>query len=358
MITRQLAEEIVAQTMIRLNRNLNVMDTNGMILASGETERIEKIHEAAAQVAKSGEILWIEETDLAAWHGVKPGVNLPIYFQEKLVGVIGITGNPDELKEISTLVQLTTEMMVHQSLITSHIEWNRKRNELIFDELTSGQSLSATVYEQISQMGLDSNTAFITLLIELKKPSSHSRRIIEQLESQFHEQTVIVGHSKLNEVFLLMKNDEPLKLQRKLPSLLQLLQKTTIVRIGVGVTVNSISNTRTSYLAARNALDFGKPDQSLVYFEDVELMALLKRNSKAELEKFADRILVGLNDSLCQTLVMYFACNTNSAATADCLKVHRHTLSYRLKKIHDVTGLDPSNFQDAVTLHLALTLRD
>ena len=36
MITKQLAEEIVKQTMIRLNRNLNVMDTNGMILASGE----------------------------------------------------------------------------------------------------------------------------------------------------------------------------------------------------------------------------------------------------------------------------------------------------------------------------------
>ena len=36
MLTKQLADEIVEQTMIRLNRNLNVMDTNGMILASGE----------------------------------------------------------------------------------------------------------------------------------------------------------------------------------------------------------------------------------------------------------------------------------------------------------------------------------
>ena len=36
MLTKQLADEIVEQTMVRLNRNLNVMDTNGMILASGE----------------------------------------------------------------------------------------------------------------------------------------------------------------------------------------------------------------------------------------------------------------------------------------------------------------------------------
>ena len=84
MITKQLAEEIVEQTMVRLNRNLNVMDTNGMILASGETARIERIHEGAAYVAKTGEILWITEENLSEWHGSKPGVNMPIYFQKKL----------------------------------------------------------------------------------------------------------------------------------------------------------------------------------------------------------------------------------------------------------------------------------
>lgn len=357
MITKQLAEEIVEQTMIRLNRNLNVMDTNGMILASGETERIEKIHEAAAQVAKSGETLWITEADLVAWHGVKPGVNLPIYFQEKLVGVIGITGNPEELKEISTLVQLTTEMMVHQSLVTSHIEWNRKRNELIFDELTSGQPLSAAVMERLAQMQLEHATRFVTVLIELKNSPASSRRTIEQLEGHFHDQTVVCGHSQLNEIFLLVKMANTSAFERKISTLLQLLQKTGAVRIGVGVWVDSIFDTRTSYLAARNALTFGKPEQSMIFFEDVELMALLKRNPQSELEKFTDRILAGLNASLCQTLTMYFACNKNNAEAADALNIHRHTLSYRLKKIQDITGLDPSDFEDAVVLHLALTLR-
>ncbi|HSP21420.1 MAG TPA: sugar diacid recognition domain-containing protein, partial [Planococcus sp. (in: firmicutes)] len=354
MITKQLAEEIVEQTMIRLNRNLNVMDTNGMILASGEAERIEKIHEGAAHVARSGEALSITESDLAEWHGVKPGINLPIYFQGKLVGVIGITGNPAELKEISTLVQLTTEMMVHQSLITSHIEWNRKRNELIFEELTSGKPLSAAVHERIFQMGLEGKISFVTLLIELKKPPSPSHRIIEQLEGHFHGQTVVAGHSQLNEIFLLVANEEPSELEKELYSLLHFLQKNAPGRIGVGVAVDSIFNVRTSYLAARNALDFGNPGQQLIYFQDVELMALLKRNPQDELSKFTGRILAGLNEPLCQTLTEYFACNKSHAETASRLKIHRHTLSYRLKKIKDITGLDSSEFQDAVVLYLAL----
>lgn len=357
MITRQLAEEIVAQTMIRLNRNLNVMDTNGVILASGETERIEKIHEGAVHVAKSGQSLRVTETDAANWHGVKPGINMPIHFQGKLVGVIGITGNPEELKEISTLVQLTTEMMVHQSLITSHIEWNRKRNELIFEELTSGNPLSAAVHERIFQMGLEGANSFTTLLIELKKTPSPSQRIIEQLEGHFDGQTVVAGHSNLNEIFLLVANEEPQKLEWKLQSLLQFLQKAGPVRIGAGITVGSIFDVRTSYLAARNALDFGNPDQSLIHFEEVELLALLKRNPQAELEKFTGRILEGLSNPLCRTLSQYFACNKNHAETSSQLEIHRHTLSYRLKKIKDISGLDPSNFQDAVVLYLALAAR-
>ena len=358
MITKQLAEEIVEQTMIRLNRNLNVMDPNGMILASGEAERIEKIHEGAAHVARSGETLSIAEEDLSDWHGVKPGINMPIHFQGKLVGVIGITGNPEELQEISTLVQLTTEMMVHQSLITSHVEWNRKRNELIFDELTSGKPLSAAVHERIFQMGLEGKISFVTLLIELKKLPSLSHRIIEQLEEQFSGHAVVAGHSQLNEIFLLVANENSADLEAKLYNMLHFLQKNAPGRIGVGVVVDSIFDVRTSYLAARNALDFGNPGQQLIYYEDVELMALLKRNPEDELAKFTGRILAGLNESLCKTLAAYFASNQSHAETADRLKIHRHTLSYRLKKIKDITGLDPSEFQDAVAMHLALALRE
>ena len=63
MLTKQLADEIVEQTMIRLKHNLNVMDTNGMILSSGDEERIDKIHEGAAHVAKTGEELWITKKE-------------------------------------------------------------------------------------------------------------------------------------------------------------------------------------------------------------------------------------------------------------------------------------------------------
>ena len=124
--------------------------------------------------------------------------------RQKLVGVIGITGNPTDLKEIATLVQLTTEMMVHQSLITSRAEWKRKMKELIFEELMSGEPLSLIVKERLSLLEFSTTGPFSTLLIEFKNFLPSSQRIIEKLEDQFEKNSVLIGHSQLNEVFILI----------------------------------------------------------------------------------------------------------------------------------------------------------
>ena len=294
------------QTMIRLNRNLNVMDTNGMILASGETSRIERIHEGAAFVAKTGEVLWITEDNLSDWHGSKPGVNMPIHFQKKLVGIIGITGNPEDLKEIATLVLLTTEMMVHQSLITSRVEWIRKLKELIFEELTGSELPSQIVYERLDLLKFNGTSPYVTLLIESNNFLPSPQRIIEQLEDQFEKNSVLIGHSQLNEIFILLGGMDSASLKIKLSKLLHLLQKDSTVRIGVGNSVHTINEIRYSYTTAKNALQFGKLNQHLIYFEDIELLALLKNNPPAVTEQFSKRILNGLNEQLLRNTYSLF----------------------------------------------------
>lgn len=286
MLTKQLAEEIVQQTMIRLNRNLNVMDTNGMILASGDIERIERIHEGAAHVARTGESLWISSANLEEWNGSKPGVNMPILFQHQLVGVIGISGEPEELKEIATLVQLTTEMMVHQSLTTSNIEWHRKMNELIFEELISGKPRTPAVKERLIELKFDERSPYITLLIEYPHLTAPSRRIIEQLEDQFQPHCALIGHSQINELFILMAGSDDNKLETTLSELLHFLQIAKPFRIGVGTPVHTLDGIRNSYLTAKDALQFGKPDHQLIHFEDVEFLSLLKKNPFRRPEPF------------------------------------------------------------------------
>jgi hypothetical protein len=59
---------------------------------------------------------------------------------------------------------------------------------------------------------------------------------------------------------------------------------------------------------------------------------------------------------LAATVAAYLDCAGNVARAAAELGIHRQTLYYRLQRIGEVTGLDLSDGQDRLRLHLALTL--
>lgn len=344
--------------MVRLNRNLNVMDTNGMILASGDRERIDRIHEGAAHVAKTKETLWITDENIADWHGTKPGVNMPIHYKDRLIGVIGITGNPEDLNDIATLVQLTTEMMVHQALITSESEWKRKIKELVFEELTDGGPLSPIVADRLALLEFKLKEPYVTLLVKTTNLPASPYRLIETMEDQFERQSVLIGHSQLNELFIVLSDVRQPILERKLDTMLSLFHKDSSVQIGVGLPVNNLEGIAHSYETAKYALQYGHSKLRINFYDDVELIALLKSGASPLSERFSNRILASLNTQLIETLEVFFEHDQVIGVAADALEIHRHTLTYRLKKVKELTSLDPTRFRDAVTLQIALLLRN
>lgn len=78
---------------------------------------------------------------------------------------------------------------------------------------------------------------------------------------------------------------------------------------------------------------------------------------------FTHSVLSGLLDydasqegELIKTLIAYFAHDFNPGAAAASLFIHRHTLTYRLKQIQSITGLDPRSSVGSLKLQLALQL--
>ncbi|GGA19118.1 CdaR family transcriptional regulator [Psychrobacillus lasiicapitis] len=358
MITKQLANQIVEQTMLRLHRNINVIQTNGMILASGDSLRVDSIHEGAVVVAETREPLLITEENNHLFPKTKPGINMPIFFQEELVGVIGITGNPKEIEEIATLVQLTTEMMVYQALIASEREWERKMQEIVFKELMSGQPLQKVIFERINKIGFQNKPPFHTIMMELDPESKSYQTILQGIEHYFHHDSILVGHYQLKEHFILTSGLNEKAFQQKINQLAHTLKKYNAVPISVGQVVHSLDQVHHSYQTARIALEYGQREQSIIYFEEVELYSLLKRRDSQKSKNFTNRIVGALDEKLLLTLHTYFKCNQQLAICAEDLEIHRHTLTYRLKKIHDLTGYNPALFQDAIVLQIALWMLD
>lgn len=114
-LLKELAAEIVDRTMSIIRHNINIMDENGVIIASGDRSRIGDEHAGAkdALSGKSGISISPDEcSDLA---GTKPGVNLPIVFHDEIIGVIGITGAPSKVSPYGELVKMAAEMTVEQA---------------------------------------------------------------------------------------------------------------------------------------------------------------------------------------------------------------------------------------------------
>ncbi|HKL95322.1 MAG TPA: helix-turn-helix domain-containing protein [Haploplasma sp.] len=95
-------------------------------------------------------------------------------------------------------------------------------------------------------------------------------------------------------------------------------------------------------------------DNKLFVISISELITLtLKNNLNVD---FKSTILKELfNDqTMKDTLNVFFDNDLNSLKTSKVLNIHRNTLNYRLNTFFDKTGLDPRKFNDAVIIKLML----
>lgn len=60
------------------------------------------------------------------------------------------------------------------------------------------------------------------------------------------------------------------------------------------------------------------------------------------------------DSDLVRTLTVYFACAENASEAADRLFLHRNSVSYRLERVRELTGLDYRNNLDRLALRLGL----
>ena len=74
-LDHDLAQDIVDRAMAILPYNVNVMDNQGLILGSGERERINTRHEGAQLVLANGRVVEIDEHTAVHLKGVQPGIN-------------------------------------------------------------------------------------------------------------------------------------------------------------------------------------------------------------------------------------------------------------------------------------------
>ncbi len=76
-LTEEMATLIVKETAKRTKTNINIMNFNGVIIASFDKSRIGTLHEGAIEVLKQEKTVVINQEDSLHFKGTQAGINLP-----------------------------------------------------------------------------------------------------------------------------------------------------------------------------------------------------------------------------------------------------------------------------------------
>lgn len=164
------AQQIVDRTMNIIDHNINVMNSQGVILGSGDKQRLNSVHEGALLAIAQNRTVVIDEGSRHSLHGVKPGVNLPLHYHGKIIGVVGITGNPAELLHYGELLKMTAEMMVEQANSLELDLWHkRQREEFILQLLKRDNYSESDFCAWAAQLQIDLQKPRVAAVIELAK---------------------------------------------------------------------------------------------------------------------------------------------------------------------------------------------
>lgn len=167
-LDHDLAQDIVNRAMAILPCNVNVMDSQGLILGSGEPERINTRHEGAQLVLANGRIVELDVEAAKCLKGVQPGVNLPLMLDGRLIGVLGLTGDPQQLRTYGELVRMTAEMLLAQRHLQVEQQWRRQRCDDLLALLLGGSGDSPRLLDEAQQLGLKPQLPRVPCLFELR----------------------------------------------------------------------------------------------------------------------------------------------------------------------------------------------
>ena len=111
-----LSETLAKRFLMKIDKyteyNVNIIDVNGIIIAASRMkERIGKFHEMAYYMIQNHvESMVIQsEND---YDGVLPGVNLLLQSSGSVLGVVGVTGEVEKVREIAMIIKMSLETVI------------------------------------------------------------------------------------------------------------------------------------------------------------------------------------------------------------------------------------------------------
>ncbi|GAA0316546.1 sugar diacid recognition domain-containing protein [Bacillus carboniphilus] len=371
-VPEALAQVIVDRMKEIINQDINFIDVNCIIIASTDQKRIGKFHGGAQTVLKKKDMLVI--TSENQYEGTRKGINLPVYFEDTIVGIIGITGSEEEVSKYGKIIQSMTEILIKEAYIVEQNKIERESQKQFIEEILfrihEEDRDAIKMRSELLNIKLDIPRVVLVARIHEKtnKKSPKTPVINEKIYNfikrfiEFDPQNFLI-QSGMNYILILNENsvNDIKGWVENIHSTLLKEYKNTIY-FGIGSLSHNEDELSESYQKARGALKVALSSKDLFYvdYSELDLEVIIDDLSDEVKKKYLHDIFKNmdersLNDYM-ELLSTYFRNNGSIMKTADELFLHKNTLQYKLNKIKSVTGYDPRITRDLVVLFIAVLI--
>lgn len=347
-ISKKLASQIVTAIHEVVKKDINLIDASGTVIGSTDEKRIGRFHAAAAYAIENKTPVIVDEEH--PFEGARTGINYPIFLENSVIAVIGITGDPEELHSYGFLITKITEVFLKEQKLNDEMTSQNRAlhyliTSLINDNVTNPRQLTSLLEEY----GINPSEEFSVLSIKLKdaslEPSLHfyfkQLHIDLSLYLYPNEWVTIFNredYKKFNETDFMHKYNGKL-----------------FAGQGDFLPFHQISRSYNNALIARSHAK--RLQMPYCNINDVSIEIILESLPQDIQILYADKLLFGLSEKELYILKTYLSQNLSLKQTSALLHIHKNTLQYQLDLITQKSGLNPRQFQDAFLLQFALLCR-
>ncbi len=386
-LTSELAQQIVDKIIPIVRQNVNIMNHAGIIIGSGQQHRLHSFHRGARDVIDSGAVLAIFPEDLDRYPGALPGLNWPIVLAGQTVGVVGVSGHPDAVRNTAELVKIITELILERELLMeefrsqshlheqfallllsehaaasySQIEARAKilKFDLTLPRLIAALDVSPILESAFSQYGPYDLVSARTQESLLQLAGTSGAIGAEDMVAFLEDRLVVFKHFP--------RGSTPPRIGEWGAAFARLLagdNRDKPLAVGLGSLVGSPLKLHDSYQEALFALASRRSGDGPAAIYDFDLLtAYLLHNPRGLASCAAARDLqeklgekIDARYDMRNTLRHLLANNLNLSLAAKALYIHRNTLVFRLKKLEQLTGLTPAqNINHAILCKILIS---
>ncbi|MGN0977103.1 MAG: CdaR family transcriptional regulator [Faecousia sp.] len=346
MLLEDLAKELVEVTSALVSgKIINIMNTSGIIVASSEHERVGSYHQGAMEAVQTGKAVNIRSDQLDRYPGAKAGCNMPLRVNGTIIGVVGIGGDPEEIRDIAHLLEVyAAKYYQMEAMLQPKLAESTLRSRLLTALLSPASTAMSQTHSLLENLKVRFQYPLYTVVISVQNGLGHSGQF-EQLRSRLETLSFLKKQwdvwGIVDERLVLVCSELP---DRPISDLRSLTEDGC--RVSLGMPSPTLWEIQTAYDQALTLDLF-----SMESFNDIRQNAarctFMLSHTAAMEEPFLETLYRKLEDCFgpeeCRILMesagAYYAYGRSVTAAAQKLFIHKNTLQYRVRRVLETLEL-------------------